>query len=101
LETGALLFFERRIIMAIAEVLKHGDPPVWNFNCPLCGHGWTAYYLEGTEMSVKEVDLLTAKRLGDHTYKAVMKCPCCGLDVWSDPIKKEANSNGSRDSEEG
>lgn len=84
--------------MAIAEVLKHGNPPVWNFNCPLCGHGWTAYYLEGAEMGVTEMDVLQSCSSVLHIYKAVMKCPCCGLDVWSDPIEKEANGNGGRDS---
>lgn len=59
-----------------AEVIKQGKKPAFHFLCPLCGHEWNEYYLEGSAMITVEA--------GKGSYRSTMQCPCCGLAVWSD-----------------
>ena len=62
--------------MAVAEVINQGKKPVFHFLCKLCNHEWNEYYLDGSDMITVEMKM--------HVFKAKMRCPCCGLEVWSD-----------------
>lgn len=67
--------------MAVAEVIKQGKKPVFHFLCPLCGHEWKEYYLEGSAMITVES---AVHKNFEKQFQASMQCPCCGLAVWSD-----------------
>ena len=72
--------------MSIQQIIKQGKKPVFHFICPLCGHEWNEYYLEGSSMLVTEVDVLKTRNTNTRTFQAKSQCPCCGLYVWSDKI---------------
>ena len=79
--------------MAVGEVKKRGNNPLWTFKCPLCGEEWTEFYLSGSELTVCEGDTsgtITIK-IGEKTFRASTRCHNCGLQVFSEPITKKVS----------
>jgi Zn finger protein HypA/HybF involved in hydrogenase expression len=69
-----------------AEIRRQGNSPIWKFKCPLCGEEWSEVYCDGSDMQIREVDVLRPKNSDKKTFKAYKQCRCCGLVVWSEPI---------------
>lgn len=61
----------------MTDVIKQGKKPVFHFLCKLCNHEWNECYLEGSAM-------ITVEMVIAGSYRSSMRCPCCGLAVWSD-----------------
>ena len=68
--------------MAIYEVKKRGNNPLWAFKCPLCGEEWTEFYLAGSDLTVNQQE---------KTFRACTRCHNCGLHVFSEPITKKVS----------
>ena len=75
--------------MAVCEIKKRGNNPLWTFKCPLCGEEWTEFYLSGSDLTVCECDTSGTIKLGEKTFRACIICHTCGLPVWSEPITKK------------